>query len=250
MIRINPALDAAKLAEQFKREGGRSQLRDFLAAEASEWTWNQLANHTPWGLVYNIGGQVVELSHEQLIRMNAQQLNEMALGVIERAKTQYQFIYHMYPLTTEYFNTGSRLPLLQFYEFLNDPATLDYLRTVTARPDIKWAHAQATLYSRGHFLKSHSDLEPHQNRRAIAFVFNFTKLWERDWGGYLQFFNKQHDIELAWRPIYNALNIFSVPHDHSVGTVTSFSGGQRLSITGWLRTDEPPGPFGRLASPR
>ena len=77
-------------------------------------------------------------------------------------------------------------------------------------------------------------------------VLNFTRLWEPDWGGYLQFFNDQHDVELAWRPIFNALNLFTVPHDHSVEMVAPFAGGQRLAITGWLRTDEPPGPFGRL----
>jgi Rps23 Pro-64 3,4-dihydroxylase Tpa1-like proline 4-hydroxylase len=246
MTRINPALDPAKLARQFRRDHGRSQIRDFLAAEEAEWTWDQLANHTPWGLVYNIGDRVDEVSHEQLTRMSPQQINEMAVGVIERAKTQYQFLYHIYPLTTAYFNTSSQLPILRFYEFLNRPATLDYFRTLTGRADIRWAHAQATLYGRGHFLKSHSDLEPHSNRRAVAFVLNFTKLWERDWGGYLQFFTDEHDIELAWRPIFNALNIFTVPHDHSVGAVAPFAGGRRLAITGWLRTDDPPGPFGRL----
>ena len=246
MTRINPALDAGKLARQFKRER-RMQIRDILAAEDAEWTWDQLANHTPWGLVFNEGGRVVELSERQLAQLSPQQRSQLAAGVIERAKTQYQFVYHYYPLTTEYFNAGSTLPILRFYEWLNRPETLDYLRALTGRPDVKWAHAQATLYARGHFLKSHSDLEPNMNRRAVAFVFNFTRLWERDWGGYLQFFNDQHDIELAIRPIFNALNIFAVPHDHSVEMVAPFAGGMRLAITGWLRTDDPPGPFGRLA---
>lgn len=50
---------------------------------------------------------------------------------------------------------------------------------------------------------SHSDLlDLKNNRRAAAFVFNFTKLWERDWGGYLQFFKDRGDVELAWRPVF------------------------------------------------
>ena len=247
MTRINPALDAGQLARQFQRERGRSQVRDFLAAEDAEWTYQQLAEHTPWGLAYNDGERVEQLSAEQLTRLAPDQVAQISRGIIERAKTQYQFLYHYFPLTTEYFNTGSELPILKFYEFLNSPETLDYLRTVTGRPDVRWAHAQATLYARGHFLKSHSDLEPRENKRAIAFVLNFTRLWERDWGGYLQFFTPEHDIELAWRPIFNALNIFTVPHDHSVGMVSPFASGLRLAITGWLRTDDPPGPFGRLA---
>lgn len=247
MVRINPALDAGRLGRQFKRAGGRLQVRDFLAAEDAEWTYDQLANHTPWGLVFNVGGKVEQLSKAQLMQLSPQQGSQLAAGVIERAKTQYQFLYHYYPLTAEYFETGGTLPILRFYEFLNRPDTLDYFRALTGRTDIKWANAQATLYARGHFLKSHSDLEPHNNRRAVAYVMNFTRVWERDWGGYLQFFNEQHDIDLALRPIFNALNVFSVPHDHSVGMVAPFAGGMRLAITGWLMTDDPPGPFGRLA---
>ena len=45
MIRINPALDAGKLARQFRRESGRMQVRDFLAAEDAEWTYEQLADN-------------------------------------------------------------------------------------------------------------------------------------------------------------------------------------------------------------
>jgi Rps23 Pro-64 3,4-dihydroxylase Tpa1-like proline 4-hydroxylase len=246
MTQINSALDARKLARAYKRTGGRMQIREILAAEDAEWIWDQLANHTPWGLVYNVGGKVEELSNRQVAALSPQQVRDLASGVVERAKTQYQFLYHFYPLTTEYFNTASQLPILRFYEFLNRPGTLDWFRALTGRQDIRWVHAQATLYAPGDFLKSHSDLEPHNNRRAVAFVLNFTRLWERDWGGYLQFFNDRHDVELAWRPTFNSLNIFSVPHDHSVEMVAPFASGRRFAITGWLRTDDPPGPIGRL----
>lgn len=139
-----------------------------------------------------------------------------------------------------------KLPVLEVYEWLNAPATLDFFRTLTGRPDIQWADAQATLYTSGNFLKSHTDQEP-SGHRVAAYVLNFTRTWERDWGGYLQFFDARHDIELAYRPIFNALNIFRVPQDHSVGMVSSFCPGQRFSVTGWFRSDPPPGPFGRVA---
>jgi Rps23 Pro-64 3,4-dihydroxylase Tpa1-like proline 4-hydroxylase len=249
MIALNPALDLTALTADFAAER-RLQVPGFLSDAAAEWAWDQLANRTPWGLVFNEGDRVVELANAQLRAMTPQQIGQIYVGVNERAKTDYQFLYHIYPLATEYFNTGSELPLLRVYEWLNAPATLDWLRALTGRPDIRWAHAQATLYAKGHVLKSHSDLEPELNRRAVAFVLNMTRGWQRDWGGYLQFFNERHDVELGWCPSFNTLNLFAVPHDHSVQLVTNFSGGKRLALTGWLRTDDPPGPFGRLGTAR
>ncbi len=248
MIRINPALNLDTLAADFARRG-RLQIRDFLVAEDAEAVHEILDKQTPWWLVYNVGNRVEEVSPERVAGLSRAQLQEILMGVKERAKTQYQFLYNSYPIVATYFNPAlPKLPVLGFYEFLNRPSTLEFLRKLTGRPDIRWADAQATLYRPGNFLKSHSDEEPHQNRRAVAFIFNFTKLWERDWGGYLQFFNEAHDIEQAFRPIFNALNIFAVPQDHSVSVVSPFAYGRRYAITGWLRTDAPPAGLGHLTN--
>jgi Rps23 Pro-64 3,4-dihydroxylase Tpa1-like proline 4-hydroxylase len=37
--------------------------------------------------------------------------------------------------------------------------------------------------------------------------------------------------------------VFTVPVDHAVEMVAPFADGLRLSLTGWLRADEPPGPI-------
>jgi len=246
MIRINPALQAAELAMDFAGRA-RMQIRDFLIPDDAERVHEVLAKQTPWWLAYNVGDKVEQLPPELLHRLPQQQLNEILLGVNERAKKQYQFLYHFYPMIPSYFTPSApKPPILEVLEFMNSPAALEFFRALTGRQDIQWADAQATLYRSGNFLKSHSDKEPHNNRRIAAYVLNLTKLWERDWGGYLQFYNDQHDIEQAYRPIFNALNIFAVPQDHSVGMVSSFSYGMRYSVTGWFRSDAPPGPFGQL----
>ena len=66
MTRINPALDPRELARQFKREHGRSQIRDFLSREDAEWTYQELAENTPWGMAFNDGERVEQFSAEQL----------------------------------------------------------------------------------------------------------------------------------------------------------------------------------------
>ena len=246
MIRINPALEASVLAADFARRG-RLQVRDFFVAEDAEGIHDMLDRQTPWWLVYNVGGRVEELPPERLARMTQGEFNQILLGVQERARTQFQFLYQTYPLVPTYFApNAAKLPIHGVYEFLNSAPALDFFRTLTGHPDIRWADGQATLYRSGNFLKSHSDQHP-RDRRVAAFVLNFTKLWERDWGGYLQFFDDAHDVEQGYRPIFNALNIFTVPMDHNVGVVSPFAYGMRYSVTGWLRSDDPPGPFGRAA---
>jgi Rps23 Pro-64 3,4-dihydroxylase Tpa1-like proline 4-hydroxylase len=239
MIRFNPALDPADLGKQLQ-ERRRLQIRDVLVPEDAERIHEMLQRETPWWVAYNVGERVVQLPPEQLQRMSPMQLNQLVEEVNQRARTQYQFLYQFYPLIEAYFNAPHvKLPVFEVFEFLNSPPALQFLRTLTGREDVQWVDAQPTLYQAGHFLKSHSDLDP-ANTRVAAYVLNFTKLWERDWGGYLQFYNDRHDMVEALRPIFNAMNIFLVPVDHSVGFVSPFAYGQRFSVTGWLRSDPPP----------
>ncbi|HXG81250.1 MAG TPA: 2OG-Fe(II) oxygenase family protein [Sphingomicrobium sp.] len=245
-MKINPNHDVASLAKELA-ERRRLQVRDMFDSRTAEEIHRLLVEETPWWLVYNIGDRVEQIPPEQLARLHPEQAERIFSGVVDRARTQYQFVYAAYPMVAPYFNPNlSQAPILRLFEFLNTAPVLDWFRRLTGREDIQWIDGQATLYQSGHFLKSHSDRDE-ENTRAAAYVLNFTRVWERDWGGYLQFFNDDHDIELALRPIFNAMNIFLVPTDHSVGVVAPFAGGDRLSVTGWLRTNAPPGPFGRIA---
>jgi len=241
-MKINPGLDVDALASELARNR-RLQIPDFFERDTADAIHEMLATRTPWWLAYNVGNEVKQLSPETLSRMGHGQMERVLGEVVERAQTQYQFVYAFYPILGNYFSQDPKPPISEVFRFLNTPPVLEWLRRLTRRDDVRWVDAQATLYQSGHFLKSHSDKDD-SGARVAAYVLNFTKLWERDWGGYLQFFNDNHDIELALRPIFNALNIFLVPTDHSVGIVSPFAYGDRYSVTGWLRTDDPPGPIG------
>lgn len=241
-MQLNQALDVNALAGELA-EKRRLQIRDILDPDSADLIHGILETQTPWWLVYNVGERVDQITPEQLARLHPRQIEQIFQGAVERAQSQYQFIYSSYPMVGTYFDPAApNQPIHRLFEFLNSPPILDWFRRLTGRQDVLWIDAQATLYQPGNFLKSHSDLDP-QNRRAAAYVLNFTRGWERDWGGYLQFYNDSHDIELALRPIFNAMNVFLVPTDHSVGIVAPFAPRDRLSVTGWLRTDPPPGPF-------
>jgi Rps23 Pro-64 3,4-dihydroxylase Tpa1-like proline 4-hydroxylase len=77
---------------------------------------------------------------------------------------------------------------------LNSRETLDFVRAVTGLPNIRWADGQATWFQPGHFLKAHTDEEAETGRLA-AYVMNLSPTWDRDWGGFLQFFGPDDNVE-------------------------------------------------------
>lgn len=241
-ITLNSAHDPLSLSEAYA-ERGRIQIRDFFEEASAETIYDWLQS-TRWGLTFNDGNHVNQLSLEQCNALTVQQQQEIARLVQSNAVKQYQFMYNYWPLLENYFKPGRPpSPLYEVFEFVNHPVFLDFIRTLIGRPEIKWADAHATLFRAGHFLKYHTD-EQQADKRVAAYVLNFTKGWGRDWGGYLQFWDENYDGEQSLRPVFNALNIFTIPADHSVNMVASYAPGLRMSITGWLRADDPPAPIG------
>lgn len=244
MYTINSALDVNELARDYAVRR-RLQIRDFLAEESAERIFHHLSAETPWGVAFNNGEKVIQLSAAQASQLTVEQQRTLGEGINERARKGYQFFYHYYPMLDAYFVPGyPHLPLFDVLEFINGEPFLEFVRSLTGFKNIRWADAHATLYRVGHFLKYHTDEKP-SDSRVCAYVLNFTKGWGRDWGGFLQFFNDRYDVEEGLRPIFNALNIFTVPADHSVSQVGGYAPGSRYSITGWLREDEPRGTFRR-----
>ena len=113
------------------------------------------------------------------------------------------------------------------------------MRAVTGDDTIAFADAQATRFDPGHFLTCHDDKVGGKSRR-VAYVLSLSPVWRPDWGGALQFFGVDGNIEQAYVPTYNAINLFRVPSDHSVSIVAPFAGASRYSITGWLRSGKDP----------
>jgi SM-20-related protein len=242
VIRLNQAHDPEALALEYG-QARRIQIRDLLEEQSAEHIYGLLSGQTPWWVAFNEGEQVHQLPPDQVRGLTQAEIARMIEGIQIRARSQYQFFYEYYPLYSKYFDPrADRLPIHEAYEFINSEPMLQFLRRLTGRPEIVWADCHATLFRAGHFLKFHTDEKP-EDRRVAAYVINFTKGWGRDWGGFLQFWDQRYDVEHAYRPVFNALNIFNVPMDHSVNQVASYAPGLRFSLTGWLRADQPPGPI-------
>ena len=233
-VRLNPALDAAALAREFGKTG-RLQIRDVLTHHCATSLRQVLRDETAWGLAWQAGPS----SEAQLIR--AEQLARLSAGdrhaLAERAAGQdYGFVYHSYPLVTAYLERWSPgSPHERLLESLNGAPMLDFIRAVTGIGEIVKMDGQATLYAPGHFLRPHNDEESLRGRR-VAYVLNLTLgNWAPEWGGYLNFFDEDWDIEQAFRPRFNSLNLFRVPQWHNVGEVSATAPLARYAVTGWAR---------------
>jgi SM-20-related protein len=244
MFAIAPGHDLRSLATRYAARG-RVQLRDFLEDDSSLRIEAVLKEQTPWGLCFNQGERVAGLRAADVAGLSGEKWRQITSTVAVGARDGFQFFYRYFPLFTDYFDAASPpVPLFGLFEFINSAPFLELVRHVTGHRDIVWADAHATCFEAGHFLMRHNDEMPGAHRRA-AYVLNFTRDWRPDWGGYLQFFDSEGDVERAFKPLFNAINLFEVPRDHSVEAVSPFAGAARLSVTGWFRADQPPGPIGK-----
>lgn len=221
----------------------RLQVPGFLEPASATSVLNAL-HELPWGLAYNEGDTVHQVSPDQVAAMDDREGSRIMAGIQERARKQYQFLYAFFPTLAAYISPNSpRFRIFEFFEFLNSEPVLDFVRRLTGLDQIRWADAQATWYRPGHFLKAHTD-EDASTGRVAAYVMNLSQDWDRDWGGFLQFFDSRDNIEEAFRPSFNTLNIFTIPQLHSVSMVSTYVHSERLAVTGWFRIDNPPAPIG------
>lgn len=234
-LSINPHLDAADLARQFK-EQGYVQARETFSREQADALHQCLAKEVPWGLAYYENGARYLREHE-FTQLSQEQRRALERQVYARARSDYQYAYSAYPVLDAYLQKWNEVQLLnEFLEGLNSEPVLEFVRSITGFRDIIKADAQATRYGPGQFLRQHNDQSPPAETWLVAYVYNLTPQWQPDWGGYLQLIDADGDVFKGFRPRYNALNLLAVPQPHMVSLVTPFAGAARYSITGWFRS--------------
>lgn len=240
LFRLNPALDTAALAEGFRRNG-RVQVRDVMTAEAAKTLQDLLARGTPWEIAWQAGkNDTPHVIANAALR--GQQGPEQVNAAMQQTHASanggdYTFRYACYPVVRAFLDRrDAGGPFDIILEHLNSPEFLDFARTVTGIPEIVKVDAQASLFSGNHFLGLHDDTGEEAEGRRVAYVLGLAPdEWQPDWGGYLQFFDDNGDIEFGWKPRFNVLNLMAVPCPHAVSYVPPFAPNGRVSITGWFR---------------
>jgi SM-20-related protein len=237
LLDINPALDRESVAARFAGDR-RVQIRDVLTPESARNLHRILSQQTPWGLAWRAGAdgphnvpqpQLREMPREDLTNLQSK------LGDAMRGR-DYGFLYAQYPMVQAYLDGWSPGgPHEALVEIINDDPFMSLVRKVTGFDDLIKADAQATLYAPNQFLALHDDSHVAEGWR-VAYVLNLcAEDWRPEWGGYLNFHDDDGDVIEAYKPRFNALNLFAVPQKHSVSYVPPFAPVGRYAITGWFR---------------
>jgi Rps23 Pro-64 3,4-dihydroxylase Tpa1-like proline 4-hydroxylase len=236
---INPSLDPSRMRAAFRRTG-RLHIQDFLTTEGAALLHSHLRARNDWLLVINQQERLFELDRAAQDALSKEQREQLETAIAKSARDGFQFCFETVRVADADADRAADGNLLAtFARFMSSDPVLEFMRTVTGRPDMNFADAQATAYGPRHFLTAHDD-DVEGKHRAAAYVLNLTPDWRVDWGGLLMFHSPNGHVQEALAPRFNALNLFAVPQLHSVSYVTPFVPNRRYAVTGWLRTSSKP----------
>lgn len=233
----NPNLDISPYAEAFQRDG-LVQIPNFLSPDAAELILRHLQQNTPWDQTYFVedSGENQVIQESQWLSLSEQQ-QQTFIEQRRSSNADFDFWYESFMMVSAYQNKRHPSSILhKVLELINSAQYRKLMSDITGFTQFNKLDAQATRYRAGHFLKKHND-ENAQHQRQAAYVLSFTKDWQKSDGGLLQFFDQDGQETQALVPQFNTLSIFAVPKWHEVTKVAENCEKERLSITGWLRSN-------------
>lgn len=240
-IALNPALDAEALRAAFAAKG-RLHIPAILSPEAADAVAACLEAETRWRTTVAAGGEFFELPLDGTRAAEPGKQSWLDAARVDGGSPLTQYIFDNRRLDVrEGHEAGARDAADAAFDFMNTPAFLDLIKTITGDDRVDFVDGQASRYRPGHVLTSHNDVSAGMNR-LYGYVLNFTREWRADWGGNLVFYGPDGHIEHGWVPAFNALNLFVVPTRHAVTEIASFAPRNRLSIVGWVRSHQKIGP--------
>ena len=234
---INPNLDIETLAKEFKTDK-RLMVHNFMQSDIAERMRNACLKHVPYSTHYVLNNTYQSKTRAEMAALNQQEARAINSQIASAASKGIGFLYEGYLKTRIISDTNTQSNdelkfLHEVFDYLSSEEVLNTIKQITGNHDITGAEPQYTRLTPGHFLTRHLDVIPGRGRR-YAFVFGLTKGWHPDWGGLLQFYEKDGTPRNAWIPQFNVLSIFDVSHIHSVTYVTPFAATPRISLTGWF----------------
>lgn len=219
---------AARLATK-----GRAQIPNILTADVAH-RLRAAAEEVDYAVVTTGDNGHIDLPSIYLDSLDPVRKRTLGGLVQSAATSRFQYLFDNHPIH-DMAQTRTAAPAWRdLVAWLNGDAFLGLMRRLTGDTRIAMADAQLTRFRPGHFLTRHDDHAEGKNR-LYAYVLNLTADWDADWGGLLAFHGADGNVEEAFTPRFNTLNLLKTPQLHSVTQVALFAGTHRVSVTGWLR---------------
>jgi SM-20-related protein len=239
IFRLNPALDVARYAELYARDGV-VQIPGIFEDPLAHHIGDILETSIPWSMTfYGPDNKPVKIPVQDIQGRMDQGLGSEIQQLIQRSGQGYGFIYFSFGMVSAR-NAGQHPghKIHPLTEFLMGQEFVDFGRTLTGENAIAWADSQATLYRPNDFIGLHVDHSDEHMQRVAAYTLGFTARWRSDWGGQLMFHDPETgDVTQGLIPRWNTLTVFKVPRLHSVAPVAPYAQAARLSVVGWFRSD-------------
>ncbi|MAJ68697.1 MAG: proline hydroxylase [Alteromonadaceae bacterium] len=229
-ITFHPEINFEAISAEYQHDK-RVRVQSLIPMDQAEQVYNSLSKEAPYKLALLRDGRPTTLADNEWKQLPDNQKQRIHTETMQNAAKGVGFIYGRYQLSNQKEPIAN---LAALHQWLNSEAVLSWVREISGHHDIVAASAQATRYTAGQFLTRHMDTHSTEQRR-LAYVLSFSPNWHPDWGGLLQFYEKNGTPRDAWAPGFNTLSIFDVEHIHSVTYITPFSLTPRLSVTGWFR---------------
>jgi SM-20-related protein len=231
---INPTLELNTARALYKKRG-RLLLTNFLQADAARKLATGVATGLPFHATMNKNDMSVANIGEGDLATAGDDFRRSLMGAVYAASaTGFRYFYSQFEFDKNLETAG---PIGAFsravWQFLNSPDFLKTIGKIIGQSELTRTSAQASRYAPGHFLTAHDDDVENSGRRA-AFVLYLSPQWQADWGGLLQFIDRDGHVAEAYTPTFNALAVFKVPTHHSVSMVTPLAPLPRDAISGWV----------------
>lgn len=225
---LNTQLDLAQLGRAFN-DDRRLRITGLLPEDQARALSEYLAGQTVYRNAFVLDNNYGEVADHELRSLPQDQRERLLQSVLEQASRGVGFWYERRAINQE--DSGL---LGDLFRWLNSEELLASISQITGEAGLRSASAQATRFKSGDFLTRHEDVVTEEQRR-LAFVINLSPQWHPDWGGLLQFYQRDGTPRDAWSPEFNSLSLFAVDHVHSVTCISPFAPRPRLAVSGWFR---------------
>ncbi|MDQ0465378.1 hypothetical protein QO010_003165 [Caulobacter ginsengisoli] len=237
-IHLDPGLDPRQLAPVLAQFGRLHLPGVFDPGSAVAIAQALAAPQVPWIKTWRTLGASLDGSLEAFDSLTPENRAAFDAEMKAAARGGFCFLFDAWRVSKD-IEAGQRRggalePIEAVYDFLNSETFLTFIRRITGETREIFCDAMASRYRPGDFLAAHDDAVSGQ-RRLWAYVLNFTPGWRADWGGVLNFLDEDGHVAEGYSPVFNALNLFSIPTPHAVSYVAPYAPSPRLSITGWVR---------------